>query len=71
MIEDDAVLREADELDLLEEEYEVLVSRPPHQQRLVHPVGTHVLLQDTEISCINIKSFCQQIVNRQYRMSRL
>ena len=48
MIEDDAVLREADELDLLEEEYEVLVSRPPHQQRLVHPVGTHVLLQDTE-----------------------
>ena len=48
MIEDDAVLREADELDLLEEEYEVLVSRSPHQQRLVHPVGTHVLLQDTE-----------------------
>lgn len=48
MIEDDAVLREADELDLLEEEYEVLVSGPPHQQRLVHPVGTHVLLQDTE-----------------------
>ena len=48
MIEDDAVLREAHELDLLEEEYEVLVSRPPHQQRLVHPVGTHVLLQDTE-----------------------
>ena len=48
MIEDDAVLREADELDLLEEEYEVLVSRPPHQQGLVHPVGTHVLLQDTE-----------------------
>ena len=48
MIEDDAVLREADELDLLEEEYEVLVRWSPHQQRLVHPVGTHVLLQDTE-----------------------
>ena len=48
MIEDDAVLREADELDLLEEEYEVLVRWSPHQQRLVHPVCTHVLLQDTE-----------------------
>ena len=45
MIEDDAVLREADELDLLEEEDEVLVLLSPDQESLVHPVLPHMFLQ--------------------------
>ena len=46
MIEDDAVVREADELDLLHEKDEVLVS--PDQQGLVLPLPPDVFLQDPE-----------------------
>ena len=46
MIEDDAVVREADQLDLFEEQNEVLLS--PDQERLLLPVPPHMFLQDPE-----------------------
>ena len=46
MIEDDAVVREADQLDLLEEENEVLLA--PDQQGLLLPLPADLLLQDPE-----------------------
>ena len=46
MIEDDAVVREADKLDLLEEQNEVMLS--PDQERLLLPVPPHMFLQDPE-----------------------
>ena len=46
MIEDDAVVREADQLDLLEEENEVM--RSPDQERLLLPLPSHMFLQDPE-----------------------
>ena len=46
MIEDDAVVREADQLDLLEEQNEVMLS--PDQERLLLPVPPHMFLQDPE-----------------------
>lgn len=48
MIEDDTVVREADQLDLLQEEDEVLLS--PDQQWLLLPLPPHVFLQDPEPS---------------------
>ena len=46
MIEDDAVVREADQLDLFEEENEVMLS--PDQERLFLPVPADMFLQDPE-----------------------
>ena len=48
MIEDDTVVREADQLDLLQEEDEVLLS--PDQQGLLLPLPPDVFLQDPEPS---------------------
>ena len=46
MIEDDTVVREADQLDLFEEEDEVM--RPPDQERLLLPLPPHLFLQDPQ-----------------------
>ena len=46
MIEDDATVRETDQLDLIQEEDEVL--RSPDQQRLPLPLPPDMVLQDPQ-----------------------
>ena len=48
LIEEDAVVVVADHLDLLHQEDKVLVSHPPHQQWLLHPLQVHLALQYSE-----------------------